>query len=551
MTPPPQSSGLFARLRLVSSITLASRILGLVRDMAMAAAFGNGAVLDAFTVAFRGPNLARRLFGEGALVTAFLPVFIREMEHNGPQSAWRITSAVFCVLAMSLTGMVIVLELLLLIVVRFWTGSPEGLLLFGLTATMLPYLILICLAAQVSAVLNAMDHFKWPALLPVLLNVVWIVGVWFATGWFESQVTQVYVVACCVLCGGVLQLAAGVPTLRRLGFRFDSTWRDAMRHVKEILIAMLPVLVGLSITQLNGVVDSLTAWGFSAPESSVANNAADFPLESGTASALYFGQRLFQFPLGVFAVALGTVLFPLLTRHAERGEMQRVREDLSLGLCLVMAIGVPASVGLVLLSEPLTVLLFERGEFNNDDSRQTAKMIAAYGISIWASCALLIIQRGYYAVGDRITPMKVGIAGLLINVVLNFVLMYPLGGVGLAYASSISGIVQAISLTWLVQNRIGGLEWKRIGISISKSCVAAAAMSGACWWTTARITASASLGGIASDVVIPFAASVATYFAAARIMGLTEPWMLLRREVSPEADSVSKIGNRQTDADDH
>lgn len=533
-----QTAGLLNRMRLVSSITLASRILGLLRDMAMAAAFGNGAILDAFTVAFRGPNLARRLFGEGALVTAFLPTFIRDMEHNGQKSAWRIASAVFCVLGMSLTALVIVCELALLIAAKLWTGSEEGLLLFGLTATMLPYLILICLAAQVSAILNAMDHFKWPALLPVVLNLVWIVGLLFATGVFELPTSQVYAVACCVLIGGVLQLAAGLPTLYRLGFRFDPQWRDAMGHVKQISLAMLPVLLGLSITQLNGVVDSLTAWGFSAPESipsaeQTPGGRTDYPLESGTASALYFGQRLFHFPLGVFAVALGTVLFPLLTRHAERGEMHRVRDDLSLGLCLVMAIGVPASVGLVLLSQPLTVLLFERGAFTRDDSQQTAMIIAAYGVSIWASCALLIVQRGFYAVGDRITPMRVGIAGLLINVVLNFVLMYPLGGVGLAYASSISGIVQAVLLIWLVQGRIGDLKWKRIGLSVSKSCIASGAMGGVCWWTALQTVEIAELNGTVFAVVIPFTASVATYFVAARIVGLKEPWMLLRRDSSP------------------
>lgn len=506
---------------------MASRVLGLVRDMVMAATFGNGAVLDAFTVAFRAPNLARRLFGEGALTTAFLPVFIREMDRHGKQSAWRLASAVLCTLVIALSTIVLMAMIVLWGISLAWSGGPEGTLLFGLTAAMLPYLLLICVAAQVSAVLNALDHFFWPAMLPVLLNAVWIVGVLWLVPQFSMAETQAYVVAGIVLFGGVIQLGAGLPTLRRLGFRFDKRWRDSWPQVAEIMRGMLPVLLGLSITQLNVLVDSVTAWAFSAPEVAVDLDRY-YPLESGTASALYFGQRLFHFPMGVFAVALGTVLFPLLSRHAERQQFDRLRDDLSLGIGLVMAIGIPASVGLAILCEPLTVLLFERGEFTPEDSRQTAAMIQAYGLGIWAACALLIVQRGFYAIGDRITPMRVGICGLAVNVTLNFALMFWIGGVGLAFASTVAVIVQAVALTFLVQNRIGqGLNWGVVAKSVLKSSVAAAVMGVACWISMNR---AAELGSRTLSVVVPLAASIAVYFAVAKLLKMEELTMLLRRK---------------------
>ena len=408
----------------------------------MAMLFGNGMVMDAFSVAFRVPNLSRRLFGEGALATAFLPVFIREMEQHDKTSAWKLASAVLTLLGVTLCGVVLLGEVLLWGISSLWDIGTEGRLLIGLTAVMLPYLILICLAAQVSAVLHAFNHFTWPALLPVLLNLVWIAAIWLLAPWWESTSSQVYMIAVCILVGGCLQLLAPLPTLFRLGFRYDSAWRSAQSKVTEIGKAMGPILIGLSVTQFNTIADSLIAWGFAQPEGGPLQmnlpGSPEYPVTAGTASALYFGQRMYQFPLGVFGVALGTVLFPLLSRHAERGRLDKLREDLSLGLRLVICIGLPASAGLVLLANPLTALLFQHGAFDAEDARQTANMISAYGTAVWAYCGLLIVHRGYYAVGDRKTPLYVGLAAVVLNLVLNLTLIWFLGGQGLAIATAVA-----------------------------------------------------------------------------------------------------------------
>ncbi len=527
---------LISGLRVVSLLTLLSRILGLVRDIGMATLFGNGMVLDAFSVAFRIPNLSRRLFGEGALTTAFLPVFTRELEQSGQPSAWRVASAVMVYLTIVLAGVVLLGELALLAVRGYWQMGEEAELLLGLTAVMLPYLVTICLAAQVSAVMHALGHFTWPALLPVLLNGVWIAAIWWIAPAFESSTQRIYVVATCIVSAGVLQLVAPLPALRRLGFQFDFKWNAARGQVAEITKVMLPVIVGLSITQLNTVCDSVIAWTFSPPVAESGHmlfaDAASYPLETGTASALYLGQRMYQFPLGVFGVALGTVLFPLLSRHAERGEIDRLRDDLTLGLRLVLVIGIPASAGLVLLARPLTTLLFRYGEFDAEDARQTTEMIAAYAIAVWAYCGLLIVHRGYYAIGDRQTPLRVGMAAVMLNLALNMTLIWYIGGRGLALSTAVCAMLQVLAVVALLPNRIGNFDWRRLLQTLVRAIAVTAVMSCVCYLTVHFLPFDSGFTGRLLHVALPFSLSVATYIAAAKLLGLDEVWLLLRRPSS-------------------
>ena len=520
--------GLFSGLRIVSLCTLLSRVLGLVRDVGMAMLFGNGAVMDAFSVAFRIPNLARRFFGEGALTAAFLPVFVGEIENNGKASAWKVGSAVLVLLGLSLCLFVLLAELALWAYAACMPLSDEAALLIRLTAIMLPYLILICLSAQISAMLHALGHFTWPALVPVFLNVIWIAGIWWIAPRFETPAAQVTAVSGCILFAGVFQMVAPWPALRRLGFRYDPRWREAKTKVKEIIAAMLPVLLGLSITQLNALADSLIAWGFSAPESASAAELAKYPMASGTASALYLGQRMYQFPLGVFGVALGTVMFPLLSRHAQRGDVLELKRDFILGLKLVIGIGLPASVGLVILAEPLTELLFHRGAFDAQDAAQTSRMICSYGIGVWAYSALLIVHRGFYAMGDRSTPLKVGILAVVFNLILSFSLIWPLGGQGLALATAFTAMLQLAGVTWAFEWRVGRLDWRSLWETVFKSAIASCLMGLACWQTHLMLSQSA-LSSRLINAAAPIGVSLIVYFTAAKLLNLNELALLIRR----------------------
>lgn len=522
--------GLNSGFRVVSLCTLASRVLGLGRDMGMAALFGAGPVMDAFSVAFRLPNLARRLFGEGALTSAFLPVFVREREHAGVESAERTATAVFVALGGLLVGLVAMLEIVLLAALRWGDLSPDARLLIELTAILSPYLVFICLAAQLSAVLHAGGRFLWPALLPVVLNLVWL-GAIAGSRWLAGDsLGQVKLISASVLVAGVLQLAIALRAVRRSGVRLSRQWRSAWPQARQVFAAMLPIILGLTIVQLNAIVDSLLAWGLAPPELGARASGRWLPVlvESGTASALYFGQRMYQFPLGVFGVALGTVLFPLLTAHAERGEMERLREDLSYGLRLTISIGLPASAGLVVLAEPITALLFQRGAFSSEDVQMTSQMVAAYGAAVWAYIGLLIVNRGFYALDDRTTPVRIGTAAVLTNLALNLVLVWWIGGIGLAIGTSAATSIQAVWAARRLQTLTGRIDWGRIGRVALQAALATSLMSLACWLLRAWWGSPETTLELAAGVALEVSLGTAVYFGAARLMGLREPWELIR-----------------------
>jgi putative peptidoglycan lipid II flippase len=520
------ASGVFAGLRIVVTSTVLSRVLGMVRDIATARLFGTSRVMDAFAFAFRIPNLARRLFGEGALSAAFLPVFSREWERSrggDSASAWPLATAVFALLTVVLTAIVLATETALWL----WTqlGSPDNdtRLLIGLTAVMLPYLVLICLAAQATAVLHALGHFTIPALVPVVLNACWIASIFFVDPYFEpNRVHQAYALAVCVLVAGVLQLGLQWPTLVSFGYRVRLHWQTSWPAVREILRSMIPVTLGLSIMQLNTLLDSAIAWVFSNPSGS--------PLAPGTVSVLYYSERGYQFPLGVFGVALGTVLFPLFARHAARGEIDHVREDLSLALRLVLIIGIPASVGMVLVAEPFTELLFQGGDFTAADSYRTARMLAAYGLGVWAYCGVPVLYRAFYALGERVAPLRIGLAASLLDMVVKLILIWPLGERAFAFSTAFTSVVHVAGLTWLLQARVGRVEWRRLLATAWRTVIAAAVMSVVCYYSLGLFDPAPNVTSRLIRLVVPLVVSIGTYFAAAWLLGVAEIWMLFSRD---------------------
>lgn len=532
------SARLFPGLRIVASSTLLSRVLGMFREIASGALFGLGPIWDAFSFAFTIPNLTRRLFGEGALSAAFLPVFARQLEsekQNGGTSAWQLASAVFTLLAVALAALVVAGEFILWGLSWAFVEHSDTQLVLGLTAVMLPYAILICLAAQVTAVLHALGHFTWPALVPVVLNLCWIATIWLVDPWFEpNRVAQVYALAVCIVIAGVLQLALQWPTLRGLGFRFDRRWKAVQPAVGDIVRAMVPVTLGLSITQINTVLDRLIAWTLTRPAGGPAETllpgGLSYPLMPGAVSALYFGERVYQFPLGVFGVALGTVLFPLLARHAARHDFDRLRGDLSMGLRLVLAIGVPASAGLALIAEPLTRVLFQHGHFTADDARRTAGILVAYGAGVWAYCAIPVLYRGFYALGERKVPVRVGLAAVVLDLVLNLSLIWPLAERGLAASTAISAAIQVACLSLLIQKRAGRLDWRRLVETLWKALLATCAMSVVCLAALKWVPAAHGKLGEALALAVPILLAAATYVVVARWLKMEELRLLFSRE---------------------
>ncbi|QDU40782.1 Lipid II flippase MurJ [Maioricimonas rarisocia] len=531
-----QSAGLLANLRIVSLCTLLSRIFGLCRDIAMANLFGAGSVMDAFSLAFRIPNAARKLFGEGALTAAFLPVLVGTLTDSGQDRARSVATAVFVGLAALLVVLTILGLIPLLLALLYVPMGSDLRLLLELTAILAPYIILICLTAQICAVLHAIREFFWPAFLPVLLNLIWIAAVAVASRWSTDARQQIHLISWWIILAGVIQLAIAAIVQNRRGLPHSPQWRQSVPELRRVTLAVLPVIVGVGIAQLNAIIDSVIAWAVSAPEGSPSNGAriAGLPalVESGTAAALYFAQRMYQFPMGVFGVALGTVLFPRLSEHIQRGQVSAARDDINFGIRMSLAIGLPCSVGLMLLALPITRLLFEHGQFNAADARLTSHMIAAYGPAVWSTITLLIAQRGFYAAGDRITPMNIGLLAVVANVLLSVVLVVTAGGVGLAIATTTSLTIQAVHTTLRLQRDLGRFDWRHVLVTFLRTAVATAIMSAAVLAMLWLFPTGDAFDDRFMSVVLPTLTGAAAFMGAARLIGLDEPWYLLRRDDS-------------------
>lgn len=508
--------------------TLASRVLGLVRDMVTAALFGlaAGGVMDALVVAFRIPNLFRGLFGEGALTASYLPVFAQSRERD-PRGAWRLFVATSLWLAGVLTVVVFAGEVVMGIWAWIVRDDSRVLLLAGLSAAMLPYLVLVCLAAITSATLQAMGRFAVAAFAPAVLNVCWIVGVVaIAPGLAADSSAQAYILAVCVLIGGVLQWVVQWPALKRAGFQFGYDFVGTRDELRQIRRGMIPTAVSMAVVQFNTLMDSLVAWGLSAPQGTSATiswlGGVPYPMKSGAAAALYFGERLYQFPLGLLGIAAATVVFPLLSQHAARGDRAAVGSDLTLGVRMVLLAAIPCSVGLVLLAEPIARLLFERGQFTANDTARTARMIAVFGGGVWAYCALPVIVRGFYAVGDRVTPLRMSLAAVAFNLTLDFTLVWPLAEAGLAAATALAAAVQVAGLAILFSRGHVALDWRRLGTTVVRAMIAAAAMTAAGLVVLNTIPMEGGTWNALLRVVGPMAACVTIYVAVLALIGRSE-----------------------------
>jgi len=533
---------LISAARITSLGTLTSRLLGMVRDVATAAMLGmaQGGVMDAFVIAYRIPNLFRRLFGEGALTASYLPVLSGELEKDR-QSAWRLASVTLTWVSLLLAALVLLGEVLFGLVWLFWGDAPGVGLLVGLAAVLLPYMLLICLAAQLTATLHALSHFSIPAFTPAVLNVCWLAAIWLvAPSFAPDKQAQAFVLAVAVLVAGVLQVGVQVPMLRRLGFQFDYHWGAARSSVAQIGRMLLPMLGGLAVTQINTFLDSLIAWGLAAPVGPEGTppigwlgGAVHYPLEQGAAAAIYYGERLYHFPLGVLGLAVAAAIFPLLSRHAARGDRKELGADLTLGLRLVVCLGVPAGVGLVMLAHPVAKLLFEHGEFTSHDTLRAARMIACYAIGVWAFCALPVVVRGFYALKDSRTPVKVAACTVGLNLVLNLTLIWPLAEAGLAVATSISAIVQVLVLVWIFSRRESPLRWSTLAATAGRTLPATLLMAAGGYGTLSMIDCTQRLTNELARVLLPLVVSAATYCTAYRLLGGRELAMVFGRAPVP------------------
>ncbi len=538
---------LIAGARITSLGTLVSRLLGMLRDVATAALFGlsQGGVMDAFVVAFRIPNTFRRLFGEGALSASYLPVLTAELELS-LQRARSLASVVFVWLSLLLMVLLALLESACGLVWFFWGDVPGMGLLTGLTAVMLPYMLFICLAAQAAATLNAHGHFAAPALAPALLNTCWLVGVWIiAPCLTDDKQAQAYVVAGCVLVSGLLQWLLQLLVLPRFGYHFHYDWQTSRPAVARIAWAMLPMTLGLAVTQINTLLNSFIAWGLSAPAGGpdafqLLGRHVAYPLSQGAAASIYYGERMYELPLALFGLAVATSIYPLLSRHAARGDHQAVARDLTFGLRLVLFLALPAAVGLMIISEPLARLLFQRGSFTADDTLRAARVISCYAAGVWAYCAIPVLVRGFYSLGDRGTPVRVGCLAVVVNLALNLLLIWPMAEAGLATATSTAAVVQAVLLATLFSSRKVPLGWAPLLRTAARSALATIAMALVALGLLGSLPAGSALIQQAIHTLLPAATGAGAYLAVYWLLGGEELALLWGRHRTAGPDAIQK-----------
>lgn len=525
--------GIHRSIGLVSVCTLLSRVLGLARDILSAQAFGVGVTWSAFSVAWRVPNLFRRLFGEGALSAAFIPVFTDYLETKDRAEAWRLWGAVTAILAVVLGVLLLIGEAVVLAIWLVGSRTPSSALVLALTAIMLPYAFFICLVALKSAVLQSLRHFAMPALAPVILNICWIAAVVAVVPRVGGgPARQVFAVALAVIVAGVLQLLVQFPVLRRLGASLRLTLDLHHEGVRRILRLMAPMVVGLAIFQLNVLLDSVIAWTFAARENGSAvlflfGWTVAKPMQEGAAAALYWADRLYEFPVGVFGIAVATVVFPALSAHAARGQVAELLADLRKALRIVLFIALPASVGIILLRDPIIELFYGRGEFlkRPDSVARVSRILAFYAGAIWVYCADQVLVRGYYAMKDAKTPVKVGACVVGLNLVLNLTFIWFLQEAGLALATAIAALVRLAVLILILRRRFGRLGGRELAASGLRSAAGTLVMAGAVVAAAAllgRPAADARLGAKAIALAVPLLAGVTAYLAAALVVGARE-----------------------------
>lgn len=478
---------LFHSVRIISACTFLSRILGLVRDMICASIFGTSMAWDAFTVAFKIPNLFRRLFGEGALSAAFIPVFTEHLEKRSKEEAFVFFNIVATALILVLGGIVFLGEGSFLVIPRVFQIPEKWQLIFKLLVIMFPYVFFICLVAFMGAALNTLRHFFMPAVAPVVMNVCWIVGAVLAPYTGKTLEKMIYAVAISTFFSGIIQVIILIPALKKKELSYHPLPRFSHPDLKLVLTRMAPVVFGLGIVQVNVLIDSLIAVGFSSsqggPDSfNFAGMSVHFPMKAGAASVLYYSDRLIQFPLGVFGIAMATAVFPLFSTHAVREDWHNFSTAFNKALKFMLFIGIPASLAIIMLREPIVDLLYRRNQFHAESAYRTSRVILFYAFGIWAYCGLHVLIRAFYSVKDTATPVKVGALCVGLNLILNLSFIWVLQEGGLALSTAISAIAQIIILTIILQKRLRITIGNEVFVSLQKTVIASVAMACACWF---------------------------------------------------------------------
>ncbi len=500
----------------VGVFTLLSRIFGYIRDMVIAYYFGANTITDAFYFAYRIPNLLRRLFAEGSLTISFIPVFTEYLEKKGEGEAREVSNLVFTFLFLILvciTVLGVVFSPVLIEIFASGFTSEEFELAVELNRIMFPYIFFISLSALMMGILNSLKRFFAPAFSPVLFNITIILTAVVLHGIFGIPIISL---AIGVILGGIIQFIFQYPFIRSLGFGFRFSKIRDHPAIRKIILLLIPQIFGLAVYNLNIIVNT--------------QYASYMP--GGTISYLFFAERLIEFPLGIIAVSIATVMLPTLSSHASTGAMVKYRENYNFTLHLMLFVLIPALVGLIVLREPICNLLYQRGEFDYQATLFTSQTLLGYAVGLWAVGGIRITAPAFYALQDTKTPVKIAFAAFIVNAVLGFVLGFTLNmnHTGLALASSFSSIFNFILLLYFLNLRLGVLELRKTLIFVIKVVVISIIMGLLVWKISTYVDWTTSGFAIEKIVTMGIAigAAMVSYVILAYLLRIEEAGFLIK-----------------------
>jgi len=498
---------------LVSSMTLVSRLLGLVREQVFAALLGAGYHSDAFRIGFRIPNLLRDLFAEGALSAAFLPTYARTRKEGGEEAGFRLANGVLTFLAVVL-GLLVLAAIALAwpivatIAPGFDDAPGKAELTVRLSRVMMPFLPLVSFAAVAMGMLNAEGRFGVPALSPALFNVVtiaWALVLW-SLGLSADQVVLGWALG--TLAGGLAQFLIQVPSLRRLGWRFRPLWAPGDPGLRQIGSLMAPATVGLAAVQVNIFVSSIFA-----------------SREPGAVSWLDYAFRLLYLPIGLFGVAVGTIATAGLARRAAEADFEGLRRTLRQSLSMLAYLTIPASVGLMVLGVPVVRLLYERGRFTAADTQQTAVALVLYSIGLLGYTGVKVLAPAFYALGTPRVPLAASALAVVTNLAVIFLGHGALGFRAIALGTALGSLLNAGCLLVVFQRRVGGLLGQGLLRGIARMALAAAVMGVLAWLAAGALERALGTAGLVAQLatgLVPVAAGAALYFALTHLLRVGE-----------------------------
>jgi putative peptidoglycan lipid II flippase len=449
---------------IVGSLTMVSRVFGLVRDTVIAAVFGATWVTDAFWVAFRIPYTLSRLLGEGSLTVSFVPVFTEYLQKKTKEEAVEMASTAFTILSMilavlSILGILLSPLIVGLIAPGFISVPKQFTLAVFLNRLMFPYVFVISLGALCMGILNSFRHFTAPALSPVLLNISMIAAALILRPFFAEPITAL---AAGVLIGGVLQLTLQWSFLLKFGVKLRA--RFNLRHpgVRQAGSLLLPAIFSAGVSTINVFIGTILA----------------SLLPGGSVTYLFYADRIMELPLGVFAIAIGTATLPSFSKHVAAGNIDELKSSISFSMRLILFLTIPSMFALMALNLPIISVLFQRGAFDVKAAIYTSEALFCYALGLWAYSVVRVLISSFYSLQDSKWPMKAAVITLIVNVLFSVVLMYPLKHNGLALAVSIAASVQVFTLFFVLKRKIGKFLDHSFYISILKIILSAAIMVG-------------------------------------------------------------------------